>query len=426
MKTALAIVLLTASLASQDQWVRKLTANYPSPRVGAAMAFDSVRNVVVMFSGITGSVRSRETWEYNGINWFRSIDGPNLDSASMAFDPIRTRLVVNGALNGGSNSTWTFDGQAWTDLGASGIGSTSGGTARMCFDSARNRLVNVTSGTWEWDGTSWAFVPSQVPPTNGAPTVFHSARGTCMQVAGAGRYLLERIGTEWFTYAPPTYPTASSFAYDGDAQAIMSYGGQGFFYLDETWELTGLTWKKLFPINSPGPRADHSMAYDSVRKVMVMFGGNGPSGQLGDTWEYVRGSKANYRTFGAGCVGSRGSPVLLPRLGDLPRVGQPFTIQLSNLPLAGTAYMFLGTSNTSYGGLSLPFSLDAIGMSGCTLYCSGDVLFTAPIVLGTAVFGIAIPSFPGFTFYNQGFVTDPSANILGLTASNAGEGMIGS
>ncbi|HYE03618.1 MAG TPA: kelch repeat-containing protein [Phycisphaerales bacterium] len=45
-------------------------------------------------------------------------------------------------------------------------------------------------------------------------------------------------------------------------------------------------WLIAAPANAPSPRSAHGMAYDAGRNVVVLFGGIGPTGPVGDTWEY--------------------------------------------------------------------------------------------------------------------------------------------
>src|SRR4051794_27062170 len=40
------------------------------------------------------------------------------------------------------------------------------------------------------------------------------------------------------------------------------------------------------PVNGPPSRFRHSMAYDSIRQTVVLFGGNRVSERVGDTWEW--------------------------------------------------------------------------------------------------------------------------------------------
>jgi len=46
-------------------------------------------------------------------------------------------------------------------------------------------------------------------------------------------------------------------------------------------------WTRLWPPNTPDPRLDAGLTYDSARGVLVLFGGwDGGSGHYGDTWEW--------------------------------------------------------------------------------------------------------------------------------------------
>lgn len=137
-----------------------------------------------------------------------------------------------------------------------------------------------------------------------------------------------------------------------------------------------------------------------------------------------------FTAFGTGCAGSVGVPVLGTRNGSLPRIGQGFDLQLTNLPqLATVCVPFFGFSNTNSNGTPLPASLAAYGMPGCTLYtnCFGSsfVVGTA----GTARWTLAVPNLSamvGLHFYTQSLVADPAANNpLGVVTSNAGDATIG-
>ncbi len=64
--------------------------------------------------------------------------------------------------------------------------------------------------------------------------------------------------------------------------AVVMFGGDGFSYLDDTWEWNA-GWRKVTTQSSPPKRASHAMA--ALGKKIVLFGGEGPQ-PLGDTWEY--------------------------------------------------------------------------------------------------------------------------------------------
>ena len=76
--------------------------------------------------------------------------------------------------------------------------------------------------------------------------------------------------------------------YDSLRDVVLLFGGYrgGFGFYDDTWEWNGTTWTQA-PTTGPAPRGNFALAYDSVRNRTVLFGGAGAGGSfLGDTWEY--------------------------------------------------------------------------------------------------------------------------------------------
>jgi hypothetical protein len=68
-------------------------------------------------------------------------------------------------------------------------------------------------------------------------------------------------------------------------RVVMFGGGGGPGYLGDTFEWNGTDWV-LRTLSGPSPRVGHAMAYDSVRGRVVLFGGSNNSGRLGDTWTW--------------------------------------------------------------------------------------------------------------------------------------------
>lgn len=94
---------------------------------------------------------------------------------------------------------------------------------------------------------------------------------------------------------PPSPRYGHAMVTDESTNEIILFGGRTADGLSgETWALSlnGLgstaNWRKLAPPTSPLPRFGHSMAYDPVRRKVVLTGGEGASaGQsFGDTWEW--------------------------------------------------------------------------------------------------------------------------------------------
>ena len=136
----------------------------------------------------------------------------------------------------------------------------------MAYDSDRARVIlfggadesKVLGETWVWDGRHWGLVSS----------------------AGPG---------------PRTFP---AMAYDSLRKRVVLFGGNRVLFgrnpdenkfLNDTWEWDGRSWKQIEAV-APSPRAEASMAFDSRRGRMILFGGHNRAGtmgsRLGDTWEW--------------------------------------------------------------------------------------------------------------------------------------------
>jgi hypothetical protein len=114
----------------------------------------------------------------------------------------------------------------------------------------------------------------------------------------------------------------------------------------------------------------------------------------------------------------------------LPIIGQPITVKLSAARKLSAAICPLGTSNTLWGALPLPFDMTVVGAPGCFLRASLDGLIIggATDANGNAQFTLPIPNaigLSGVVFYNQWIVFDAPANTLGLVLTNGGKATIG-
>ena len=79
-------------------------------------------------------------------------------------------------------------------------------------------------------------------------------------------------------------------AYDSDRRLVVLFGGRDAAnkHLDDTWLWDGAGWKRL-SIPGPSPRRTCAMAYDRARQTMVLFGGASQGGGdervgLEDVW----------------------------------------------------------------------------------------------------------------------------------------------
>lgn len=83
--------------------------------------------------------------------------------------------------------------------------------------------------------------------------------------------------------AGPTCLNHHSMAYDSLRGVVVLFGGSCGGGNDKTWEWDGYTWTERHPPESPSPRGYHAMAYDRNRRVTVLFGGDSGGGE---TWEW--------------------------------------------------------------------------------------------------------------------------------------------
>jgi hypothetical protein len=64
------------------------------------------------------------------------------------------------------------------------------------------------------------------------------------------------------------------------------FGGNGVSnYLQDTWEWDGTTWTQASPAHKP-PAREGMLAYDPIRQRVVLFGGSAGTSVYDDTWEW--------------------------------------------------------------------------------------------------------------------------------------------
>jgi hypothetical protein len=448
------------SLAVAQGWVDKTPMSVlqsPSNRAYPAMCWDPVHGYVLLFGGVpaNGGGSFQETWTWNGTAWTRRFTSSppqtgfqmqNPATVAMAFHPASNAVVLSY-----EGSTLLWSGTDWLQHPSSLPGGSNGvpGNVAMALDPISNQLVlyvgtrwnggqiQPVSQTFTWDGNTWTQRATPMIP-------WPVERPTMALDPVAGRLVLgtngdtscafhEWTGTNWQQRLPAGAPSQTGvFATDSGQQQLVMFDGEFNSQPNHTWTLANGTAQRLSTPVEPGRRFGAAMAYDPIRQRTVLFGGavvwNYPQNLffvLGDTWEFQLPAGASYTTYGAGCVGSRGVPALAAAGNSLPRVGQTFQTTITNLPLQGPAFVFLGLSNTSYGPTPLPLSLNFLGGNGCSVLASGDDLALVTNVLGTGLWQWTVPNAPGVAFYNQAFAFDAAANPLGITTSNGGHGVIG-
>ena len=171
--------------------------------------------------------------------------------------------------------------------------------------------------------------------------------------------------------------------------------------------------------------ANHSTATIRFDSASLPTDANGP--HIDNVRVFRTSWPASFRTFGNGCAGSAGTPVLDALPGSRPVLGHAFTVELRNLSssLADAAFLLIGVE-----AATSPIQLDSIGMPGCALYIQPLDAAALLKFAGTARWRVVIPQDPAIvgglvTLQGLAFERFPTPNPLGAVTSNAAEALIG-
>ena len=292
-------------------WTKRSPSSYP-PLVRAcpAMAYDEARNEVVLFGGMTGisgyMVYLQDTWIWNGTEWSKRFPAnmpPGRWGHAMAYDPLRNEIVMFGGMGEAgapSQDTWAWNGEDWTNR-ASLTTPSQAVWATMAYDRARSQVVLYGAGsndceTWTWDGTDWAQqLPAHSPSLFGSRMAYDAARNEIVLFGGT---LWMNVsdqtwiwnGMNWEQKYPEHSPEARgdhAMSFISSREEVVLVGGfDTAGSRHDTWVWDGSDWIERIPTNPPSERYQHAMAYDVLRDEVVMFGGvNSDSG--GATWIYT-------------------------------------------------------------------------------------------------------------------------------------------
>lgn len=198
-------------------WVAVPTPNAPSPRFLYGMAYDSSRNVAVLFGGRDNTGANNETWEFNGITWNQvtTLNAPApREEMGMVFDASRNRTVVFGGCDEGIaaiyGDTWEYNGSDWVNVTPAGS-PTARFRGMMEYDSDRSRTVffggfdgtQQRTETYEYGGDQWVQIPTGIDV--------------------------------------PTSLTEMAAAYDPSQGKLRMFAGFGASFNNDTWQYTGDT-----------------------------------------------------------------------------------------------------------------------------------------------------------------------------------------
>jgi len=177
-------------------WMQHNPATSPPARWSHAMTHDLARGRIVLFGGsAAGNAPAlADTWTWNGTNWASVIAAPAPPAnrlAGIAYDTTRDLVVVfGGILNGGE--TWLFDGASWRrDPRPTAL---SPRASTLAYDIVRGRTVlfggyagaSYLRDTWQYDPgviSGWVPFGAGCAGTAGVPTL--RALGGSLPIVGS-------------------------------------------------------------------------------------------------------------------------------------------------------------------------------------------------------------------------------------------------
>ena len=258
---------LALSVLSAAQLIAQPTS--PPRRAHHALVYDEAGGRVLLTGGSSPHADGgccaffNDLWAFDGTRWSAlTRSGAEMSGMQLAYDSRAKRVVSFGGYSAGRsmNDVRTLVNDSWTSLGQHP--EISAAEPGFVYDSRRNTFVafggsagrGQTQGdTWEFDGGRWSKVATASPPARQAfAMVFDERRGRTVAFGGSG------------TSSP----------------------GQPPQRFDDTWEFDGASWTRAQTSRAPSARVSPGAVYDSRRGVVILFGGLGADGFLGDTWSW--------------------------------------------------------------------------------------------------------------------------------------------
>ena len=184
-------LLAAAPAGAQVSWTFR-GPTVPIARVENAMVYDAGNRRMVTFGGYDlNTNRTNDVWEYDAATrTWANVSGPGPSArqgAAMAYDPLRDRILLFGGTDDAGavlGDTWQWDtvAKTWSQLSLSPSPPARVGS-RMVYDVANDRFVmqgglssasGLLSDTWRWDPVSGTW-SNLMPGAGGAfsPRAYH-------------------------------------------------------------------------------------------------------------------------------------------------------------------------------------------------------------------------------------------------------------
>jgi hypothetical protein len=183
-------------------------------RQGPSCAFDPVRDRVLVFGGSVPNssfqfVPTNELWSWDGLDWTLAqgtVGWPApRRNAGIAYDPVRQVVVLAAGvgLSGDLADTWEWNGSTWTQL--TPASATFAGAVAMVFDPVAAQPVvakgrGASVDLYAHDGVNWVLRSSlaaeaPVPPLNNIELAFEPGTGRMLLSNGAALLRLSAVSS---------------------------------------------------------------------------------------------------------------------------------------------------------------------------------------------------------------------------------------
>jgi len=286
----------------------------PVGRMVPAMAYDPVRDRVVLFGGShPNTTADNSTWELVDTTWVRRYPDrspPANAGAQLVYDADRRVMVLFGGYI--DNETWTWDGTNWKLVASVGGNPPPRTNHAMAYDPIRKRVVMVgggivneqgqtwysyEQGTWEWDGSTWTYTSSGIGSRVGHTLTFDPIIGKVVAYGGStdsSEGLNETFawdGTSWDDITDGTGPSIAgmTLVFDPSIGTLVLAGG---FSNTTSYRHDAGGWVAMSGTTLPA-RAWSAIVARPTRGDLIAFGGGSslleltPGAGLAETWRHT-------------------------------------------------------------------------------------------------------------------------------------------
>jgi len=234
-----------------DDWQLMCDPCAPGQRAGHGLIYDSQRQRVVLFSGATeASDSSNDIWEWDGVTWTEATPSgvpPSVRvGALVAYDPGRGVMVTYGGelpSGSGSDELFEYDGTEWrgpltsvldpADRYDAGSAATWNGSEVMILGGYTGGVP--AADAWSWNGVRWQqlCVNCLGSPRRNAAIAYDSDRDLVVVATGYDGSDEMNDTWEWdgawrqISAFAPVERDGGAMAYDPIRHRMLMYGGNG-------------------------------------------------------------------------------------------------------------------------------------------------------------------------------------------------------